>query len=273
MQQIGLSRSRYGRKVTTVANDGRAPRLDEPIPSFAEHVCLALVATGTGHGWAIVRELSDDGDIGRIWTLSRALTYRAIDQLTAKGLLERSEPTPRKARARIALSATGAGHAVTRTWLDTPIAHLRDVRIELLTKLALRQRAGLDPQVLLRAQRDTFNEVIDSLVISFDRRDPVDLWRRESARAVRRFLDLAIDDRPTTAAGSPNMRLSARNQLRATVAEVRHGEVMSTVRVTLPDGQEVTAAITRDAAEELAFATGDAVTVIVKSTEVMLAKD
>ena len=147
------------------------------------------------------------------------------------------------------------------------------MRTELLVKLALRRRAGLDPQLLLRAQRDAFGELIDTLVLPSPGRDPVDLWRREMARAVRRFLDLATDDLRPRRTGSTLMRLSARNQLRATVAEVRHGEVMSTVRVTLGDGQEVTAAITRDAAEELAFAPGEAVTVIVKSTEVMLAKD
>ena len=69
------------------------------------------------------------------------------------------------------------------------------------------------------------------------------------------------------------MQLSARNQLNAKVATVTHGEVMSTVRVTLPDGQQITAAITKDAAEELAFATGDDVIVVIKSTEVMLAKE
>jgi molybdate transport system regulatory protein len=69
------------------------------------------------------------------------------------------------------------------------------------------------------------------------------------------------------------MQLSARNQLRATVDTVTHGEVMSTVRVTLPGGQQVTAAITKDAAQELAFAPGDEVIVVIKSTEVMLAKD
>ena len=47
---------------------------------------------------------------------------------------------------------------------------------------------------------------------------------------------------------------------------------MSTVRVALPDGQRITAAITKDAAEELAFAPGDAVVVVIKATEVMLAK-
>ena len=69
------------------------------------------------------------------------------------------------------------------------------------------------------------------------------------------------------------MQLSARNQLNAKVATVTHGEVMSTVRVTLPDGQQITAAITKDAAEELAFDTGDNVIVVIKSTEVMLAKE
>jgi molybdopterin-binding protein len=69
------------------------------------------------------------------------------------------------------------------------------------------------------------------------------------------------------------MQLSARNQLKAKVETVTHGEVMSTVRVALPDGQHITAAITKDAAEDLGFAVGDDVIVVIKSTEVMLAKE
>ena len=68
------------------------------------------------------------------------------------------------------------------------------------------------------------------------------------------------------------MQLSARNRLNATVETVTHGEVMSTVRVTLPDGQHITAAITKDAADELQFVAGDEVIVVIKSTEVVLAK-
>ena len=69
------------------------------------------------------------------------------------------------------------------------------------------------------------------------------------------------------------MQLSARNQLRAKVLSVTDGEVMSTVRVTLPDGQQITAAITKDATYDLGFAPGDDVIVVIKSTEVMLAKE
>jgi molybdate transport system regulatory protein len=68
------------------------------------------------------------------------------------------------------------------------------------------------------------------------------------------------------------MRLSTRNQLAATVQEVTEGNVMATVKVVLGDGQTVTAAITREAVGDLALAPGDQVTVLVKATEVMLAK-
>lgn len=68
------------------------------------------------------------------------------------------------------------------------------------------------------------------------------------------------------------MRLSTRNQLPGTVAEVTLGSVMATVKVRLDGGgdQIVTASITKEAAEELGLAEGKPVTVLVKSTEVML---
>jgi molybdopterin-binding protein len=69
------------------------------------------------------------------------------------------------------------------------------------------------------------------------------------------------------------MQLSARNQLRGTVEAVQHGRVMSSIKVTLPDGQGITAAITREAAEELGLAPGDPVVAVIKATEVMLGRE
>jgi molybdate transport system regulatory protein len=48
---------------------------------------------------------------------------------------------------------------------------------------------------------------------------------------------------------------------------------MSTVTIRLAGGQEVVAAITKDSAEGLDLATGDTVKAVIKSTEVMVAKD
>ena len=68
------------------------------------------------------------------------------------------------------------------------------------------------------------------------------------------------------------MRLSTRNQLPGTVTAVNIGSVMATVKVRLDGaGQIVTASITKEAVEELGLAEGTAATVLVKSTEVMLA--
>jgi molybdopterin-binding protein len=69
------------------------------------------------------------------------------------------------------------------------------------------------------------------------------------------------------------VKLSTRNQLPGTVASVQTGEAMAVVKVTLAGGQQVTASITREAVDELELAPGKAVTVLVKSTEVMLAVD
>jgi molybdate transport system regulatory protein len=65
--------------------------------------------------------------------------------------------------------------------------------------------------------------------------------------------------------------LSIRNQIAGTVAAIEHGSVMTMVRVGIVGGQTLTATITKDGAEDLGLAEGDAVTVLVKSTEVSLA--
>ncbi|GGQ70657.1 molybdenum-binding protein [Streptomyces flaveolus] len=68
-----------------------------------------------------------------------------------------------------------------------------------------------------------------------------------------------------------SMSLSIRNQLPGTVTGVTPGEAMATVRVRLTGGQDLTAAITREAADELGLSAGAAVRALVKSTEVSLA--
>jgi molybdopterin-binding protein len=69
------------------------------------------------------------------------------------------------------------------------------------------------------------------------------------------------------------MRLSTRNQLSATVSTIEVGEVMAVVTATLDGGQDVVASITKDAVTDLNLRPGSPVTVLVKSTEVMLAVD
>jgi molybdopterin-binding protein len=67
------------------------------------------------------------------------------------------------------------------------------------------------------------------------------------------------------------MALSARNQLPGTIQDIQIGDIMAHVTVKVGDNV-VESVITRNSAEELGLKTGDAVTVVVKSTEVMIQK-
>ncbi|MFD8912065.1 molybdopterin-binding protein [Streptomyces sp. NPDC059575] len=69
------------------------------------------------------------------------------------------------------------------------------------------------------------------------------------------------------------MTMSIRNQLPGTVTAVHSGEVMATVKVRLTGGQDITAAITLEAAEDLGLREGTSVRALVKATEVSLATE
>jgi PadR family transcriptional regulator AphA len=265
--------SSLGDVTPTMTHSKDERRLMAPAaPSFAEHVCLVLVTQGVAHGWALGTLLAPDGEVGRIWSLTRPLTYRALDGLVDKGLVSRRGRTAGLGRDRVLIAPTASGRRVAARWLDTPVQHLRDVRTELLVKLTLRERVGLDNAPLLNAQQELFEPVIAVLTSTHENDGLVDLWRRESARAVRRFLEQALLPSGGLTVSKREIRLSARNQLRSTVTSVVHGEVMSTIRAVLGDGQPLTAAITTDAAQELDVAPGDTIVVVIKSTEVMVAK-
>jgi len=66
--------------------------------------------------------------------------------------------------------------------------------------------------------------------------------------------------------------ISGRNQLRGYVDEVRVEGLLAQVRLRIGD-QTLTAVITRDAVEELKLRRGDEALAIVKSTEVMIARE
>ncbi len=66
------------------------------------------------------------------------------------------------------------------------------------------------------------------------------------------------------------MTLSVRNQLPGTVTAVTTGEAVASVKVRLAGGQGITAAITKDAVEDLGLAAGASVVALIKVTEISL---
>lgn len=154
---------------------------------LARDVVLALVVSRPRHGWALHEELAPHGEIGRAWTLSRQLVYRAIDSLVESGLVRRAAPKDGGGADRVIITATAAGKKSTASWINTPVTHLRDARTELVLKVMLRERFGLPIAPFIKEQRAAFEPLITAVEKS-PAITPVDMWRRESASSVKRFL-------------------------------------------------------------------------------------
>ncbi len=69
------------------------------------------------------------------------------------------------------------------------------------------------------------------------------------------------------------MRISARNQIKGKIVDLKKGATTAHVRVDIGGGQIVTSAITNEAVDELALKVGGAVIVVVKASDVMIAVD
>jgi DNA-binding PadR family transcriptional regulator len=154
---------------------------------LARNVVLALVVHTPRHGWAIHEELAPSGDIGRAWTLSRQLVYRAIETLVEDGLVRRAVPKDGGGADKVIVSPTAKGVRTCHQWLGTPVTHLRDVRTELVLKVMLRERFALPLAPFVAAQREVFDPLV-AAINAAPAETAVDMWRRESASAVKGYL-------------------------------------------------------------------------------------
>jgi DNA-binding PadR family transcriptional regulator len=169
----------------------------EPVLSLSEWIVLSLVGEGRTHGNAVAGLVGRDGELGEIWHVPKAMVYRALDRLTDLGLIRSAgEQTSSLGPVRQLVEATTAGQAAAAAWQHRPVQHTRDIRSELLIKLAILDRAGTDPGDLLAAQHALMVPIAAALrgriatASGFDR--TLLLWRYETASATVRFLDALV---------------------------------------------------------------------------------
>ena len=170
---------------------------------------LALLANSPAHGWALAKELSRTGEVGRVWSVGRPLVYRAIDVLERRGLIAQvgSEPGARGPN-RALFKATPRGRDELARWLSEPVDHVRDVRSLFLLKLVLIERAGLESRPLLLAQRAVTLPAVSGLEARLRRSVGTEQvfirFRLETTRSVVNFIDAMLGDE--SAAASPPLK-------------------------------------------------------------------
>lgn len=68
------------------------------------------------------------------------------------------------------------------------------------------------------------------------------------------------------------MKLSARNVIKGRVVEVKTAQVAANVRVDIGGGTVISSSILSDSVADLGISVGDEVSVIIKSSDVIIAK-
>jgi len=68
------------------------------------------------------------------------------------------------------------------------------------------------------------------------------------------------------------MKLSARNVIPGTITAVIRGQTTGNIKVDIGGGTIVTSSITMEATDDLALKVGDKVSVVIKSSDIMIGK-
>jgi DNA-binding PadR family transcriptional regulator len=163
---------------------------------LSDWLVLCVVCEKPVHGFAVAGLFSRDGSLGQAWQVSKPAVYAAMQRLERLGLVQMAgAQRTSQGPARSLVEATQAGRMAARRWLREPVMHGRNVRSELMMKLALLDRAGGDPRDLLRRQRAQFGSLAAALADQVDATTGIEhalaLWRHSAMSATMQFLDEA----------------------------------------------------------------------------------
>ena len=178
------------RSSVTGSGDGDARDDRDEQLLLGEWACLGILYQGPTHGFAIAARLKPDGDVGRVWSLSRPLTYRSLDQLVARGYVHAVGEEPGIAggnRTILAATRAGPGPRCAGGWRprSPTCATCAASCCSSSSRRAVRHRRAAPCSTASatssrRSRRGSPTAPDD---------DVVALWRSESSEAALRFLD------------------------------------------------------------------------------------
>jgi PadR family transcriptional regulator, regulatory protein AphA len=117
----------------------------------AEYPVLGILTLGEAHGYDICRRLHKG--IGSIWKLGKSQIYALLSRLERDGLVAHERVGQENLPARNMFRITPTGEEVFREWVDAPVNHVRDMRLEFLTKLWFARQADPDHERTLIEQQ------------------------------------------------------------------------------------------------------------------------
>lgn len=159
-----------------------------------EHALLGYLAEQPLHGYEIYARLREPEQLGDVWHLKQAHLYALLTRLEDDGLLAGTQVAQEARPPKRLLHLTPAGRGAFDSWLQLPVRHGRDLRIEFLAKLFWARR--LDEQAarrLIAEQRAECRRWLDAAhrhhTASETYARLVSSFRRGQIEAMLRWLD------------------------------------------------------------------------------------
>lgn len=112
------------------------------LPLTVELALLGFLREGALHGYEIHRRLSDPVGLGLVWKLKQSHLYALLTRLEEEGYLT-SRVKPQETRPpRKLFRLTKTGNGAFLDWVQAPVPHGRDLRLDFLTKYYFAEREG-----------------------------------------------------------------------------------------------------------------------------------
>lgn len=99
----------------------------------AEFPLLATLLAGPQHGYEMCRTLGESLD--STWRLGKSQIYALLAKMERKGLVSHHRVGQENLPAKNIFSLTPKGRRIVEDWLQEPVHHIRDIRLEFIAKL------------------------------------------------------------------------------------------------------------------------------------------
>jgi PadR family transcriptional regulator, regulatory protein AphA len=99
----------------------------------AEYLILGVLAGGSRHGYDLYQYLEEN--FGFVWILGRSQTYALLSRMEQTGLVTHKRQVQENRPDRKNFSLSPEGKKIFKRWVNRPVPHVRDLRLEFLAKI------------------------------------------------------------------------------------------------------------------------------------------
>jgi PadR family transcriptional regulator AphA len=167
-------------------------------PLSIEWSLLGFLAEQPMHGYEVYQRLSKAAELGLVWHLKQGRLYALLTRLEERGYIDYTLEPQDSRPPRKVYALTPEGRAALDAWLQSPVEHGRDFRLEFLAKIYFVQREGEAMlRALFEAQRSVCQCWLERQQAALDALEPgnyewlVYRFRLGQVRAIVEWLDVS----------------------------------------------------------------------------------